>query len=250
MGIPAEASFVCLNVRDSAYLTHLYKRDTISIFHSYRDCDVQNCVLAAEALADRGYLVIRMGAKVHEAMKTTHPKVIDYAANGMRSDFMDIYLGANCEFCISNGTGFDSVPFIFRRPIVYVNTVPLGYLPTSRKPFLGIANHHFSVQRNRELTFREILAQGIGTCLDSSVFQNKGVALIENTPEEIRDVVIEMAERLEGTWQPHEDDEDLQRRFWEIFPCDAVDDNGVPLHGEIRSRYGAQFLRKNRWWLS
>jgi hypothetical protein len=77
----------------------------------------------------------------------------------------------------------------------------------------------------------------------------QGVDLIENTPEEIRDVVVEMADRLEGIFQPMEDDEVLQRKFWEIFPGDAVDRGGVPLHGEIRSRYGANFLRENRWWL-
>ena len=248
MGIPAEASFVCLIVRDSAYLTHIYKSEWSH--HNYRDNDVQNYVLAAATLADRGYFVIRMGVKVHEAMKTTHPKVIDYATNGMRSDFMDIYLGAKCEFCISTSTGYDFIPIIFRRPVVYVSMMPLGYLVTFRKQFLGIAKRHYSVQSNRELTLREIFTDGVGFCQDSQGYQTKGTTLIENTPEEIRDVVIEMAERLDGTWQPHEDDEDLQRRFWEIFPCDAVDANGVPIHGEIRSRYGAQFLRKNRWWLS
>lgn len=248
MGIPNEVPFVCLTVRDSAYLAQHYKGADVS-YHNYRDSDIQNYVLAAEALADRGYFVIRMGAKVLEAMKTTHPKVIDYAANGMRSDFMDIYLGAKCKFCISTSTGFDAVPLIFRRPIVYVNMVPLGWLFTFRKQFLAITKHHFLTQKNRELTLQEIFTHGVGFCMDSSDYLSKGVDLIENTPEEIRDVVIEMSERLEGIWQPHEDDEVLQRKFWEIFPVDAVDLNRVPLHGEIRSRYGADFLRENRWWL-
>ena len=246
MGIPNDAHFACLTVRDSAYLAQHYKGADVS-YHNYRDSDIKNYVLAAEALAARGYFVIRMGAKVLEAMKTAHPKIIDYAANGMRSDFMDIYLGAKCEFCISTSTGFDAVPLIFRRPIVYVNMVPPGWLFTFSKRFLAITKHHFSVQKNRELTLQEIFTQGVGFCMASSDYLSKGVDLIENTPEEIRDVVIEMAERLEGIWQPHEDDEVLQRKFWEIFPVDAVGRNGVPLHGEIRSRYGADFLRKNRW---
>jgi hypothetical protein len=59
---------------------------------------------------------------------------------------------------------------------------------------------------------------------------------------------MEMAERLNGTWQPHQDDEALPRRFWEIFPVDAEED-GRPLHGEICGRFGASFLRNNRDWL-
>ena len=41
--------------------------------------------------------------------------------------------------------------------------------------------------------------------------------LIENTPEEIRDVTIEMDERLNGTWKVSKEDEELQDRFWSLF---------------------------------
>lgn len=248
MGVPAGAKFVCLIIRDPAYLDFFYEKNDWR-YHSYRDSDIQNYILAAEALADRGYFVIRMGVKVRAAMKSAHPGIIDYAASGMRSDFMDIYLGANCDFCISTSTGFDAVPVIFRRPVVYVNMMPPGYLCTFYKRFLAITKHHFSTRINRELTLQEIFAQGVGFSLRTSDYASRGIELIENTPEEIRDVVIEMAERLNGTWRPHEDDETLQREFWKIFPTDAVNDRGVPIHGEIRIRYGAGFLRQNRRWL-
>jgi putative glycosyltransferase (TIGR04372 family) len=248
MGVPEGEPFVCLTVRDNAYLTQLYKGGNAS-YHNYRDSNIQNFILAAEELAGRGYFVIRMGAKVNEALKSTHPRIIDYATNGVRSDFMDIYLGANCEFCISTSTGFDAIPFIFRRPIVFVNSVPPGWFHTSRKQFIAITKHHFSVQENRELTLKEIFNSSVGFCGSSVDYAAKEVNLIENTPEEIRDVVLEMSDRLNRSWEPHEDDEELQRKFWEIFPGDAVGRGGVPLHGEIRSHYGANFLRENRWWL-
>lgn len=247
MGIAVGAKFVCLHVRDSAYLDAHQPGDWT--YHNYRNSDIQNYVLAAEELASRGYFVVRMGAEVREAIKTDHPRVIDYATNGMRSDFMDIYLGAKCAFCISTGTGFDAVPYIFRRPIAYVNLVPLGYLPTYGTKFLGITKHHFWETQNRELTLAEIFTHGVGFCMRSSNYESKGIILIENTPEEIRDVVIEMVERLNGTWQAHEDDDVLQHKFWEIFPSDAKTPDGKPLHGEIRAPFGAAFLRNNRDWL-
>ncbi|MBT7950893.1 MAG: TIGR04372 family glycosyltransferase, partial [Gammaproteobacteria bacterium] len=225
MGIPIGAPFVCLTVRDNAYLAaHLAHGNSDPFnYHNYRDSDVQNYVLAAEALADRGFFVIRMGAKVHAAINSTHPKVLDYATNDMRSDFMDIYLGAKCAFCISVGTGFDAVPLIFRRPIAYVNMVPAGYLFTFSDQFVGIFKHHLDADSKRELSLSEIFARGVGFCVHTSDYETKGVDLNENTPEEIRDVAIEMAERLADTWQAHPDDEALQQRFWEIFPTDAVD---------------------------
>jgi hypothetical protein len=66
-----------------------------------------------------------------------------------------------------------------------------------------------------------------------------GIELVENSPEEILDVVIEMDERLKGTWENSEEDEELQRRFWNIF---KVND----LSKVIRARIGTKFLRQNK----
>ena len=249
MGITEGALFVCLINRDGAYLeSHFAKKDWK--YHNFRDSTIQNYVLAAEKLAERGYFVIRMGAKVLAAMNSAHPKVIDYATNGMRNDFMDIYLGAKCAFCITGCTGFDAIPRIFRRPIVLVNMVPAGQFGSYRDQELGIIKHHLDTGSNRELLLSEILARGVGFRGVASSYETNGVDLIENTPEEIRDVAIEMDERLVGTWQAHFDDEALQQRFWEIFPTDAIDAHkGNPLHGEIRTRFGAAFLRNNPEWL-
>ena len=247
MGIPTGTPFVLLIARDHAYLDTHSRRDWS--YHNYRDTDIQNYVLAAEELADRGYFVIRMGAEVRDTIESDHPRVVDYATNGMRSDFMDIYLGAKCDFCMSSGTGLDLVSAIFRRPIAWVNHVPLGHLFTFGAQFISITKHHYSAEEDRDLTLREIFSHGAGFYLRTSEYESEGVKLIENTPEEIRDLVIEMAERLSGTWLPLEDDEALQRRFWKIFPTDAKTADGNPLHGEVRSHFGAAFLRNNGEWL-
>jgi hypothetical protein len=47
-----------------------------------------------------------------------------------------------------------------------------------------------------------------------------------------------MDERLNGTWQTTEEDETLQHRFWAPF-------RDSPLHGVIRARIGATFLRQH-----
>jgi putative glycosyltransferase (TIGR04372 family) len=250
IGIPQGRPFVCLNVRDNAWNASCAVADAASFETSYRDSDVQDYVPAAEALADRGYMVIRMGAAVREAMKTSHPGVIDYAADGMRSDFMDIYLGAKCEFCISTGSGFDSVPMIFRRPIAFVNFMPLGELVTCSARFLTITKHYLPAAGKNELSLVEIFARGAGFLYDDEDYPASGMRLVDNTPAEIRDLVNEMAERLAGTWKSHEDDEALQKRFWVIFLKYAPGiDHGRPWHGEIRARFGAAFLRGNQAWL-
>ena len=249
MGIPFGAPFVCLMARDSAYLDSHFEGSDFR-YHDFRDVDVQNYLLAAEELASRGYYVLRMGSKVNEPIIGRHHMVIDYATNGMRSDFMDIYLGGNCTFCISCGTGFDAVPILFRKPVAFVNHVPIGCLETFQKHTLAITKHHISAIDGQELSLREILNSGTGFASFSSDYESKNIQLNENTPEEIRDLVIEMDERLNGTWQSHEDDGSLQHKFWEIFPKDVINsDIGMPNHGRIKSRFGASFLRNNGWWL-
>ena len=252
MGIDFDTPFVCLFVRDSAYLdSHLPPPQSGGWgYHNFRDSDIKNYVPVTEELAHRGYFVIRMGAKVHAALPSKHPRVIDYASNGLRSEFLDIYLGANCAFCISTGAGWDAIPEMFRRPIVHVNFCPLWRIRTSRTVFLSITKKHVLRTTRAALTMREIFTYGVENAVAALDYTSRGVELVENTPEEIRDIVIEMAERLEGKWQPHENDEILQRRFWEIFQIDAVNSyDGLRLHGEIRGRFGAAFLRNNPGWL-
>jgi putative glycosyltransferase (TIGR04372 family) len=247
MGIPEGAPFVCLAVRDADYLEEYYKiTDT---YHSYRDGNIENYILAAKELVDLGYYVIRMGAKVKNSALLDHSMFIDYATNGMRSDFMDIYLSAKCKIFVTTGTGIDCLSLVFRRPIVEINTVPIGSLRTYRKDVIALTKKHVWISSGRELTMSEIFDNGIGLGLSTNYFESMGVKLIERTPEEIRDVVIEMADRLAGTWQAHPDDEGLQQSFWERFPSDQEAQNGKPLHGEIRSRYSTNFLRNNRTWL-
>jgi putative glycosyltransferase (TIGR04372 family) len=163
---------------------------------------------------------------------------------------MDIYLGAKCAFCISSGTGFDAIPLIFRRPVVFVNHVPIGNLLTSQKHTLGLTKRHFSTIKNRELTLKEIVQSDLYLAFKSSDYESSHVKLLDNTPEEIRDIVVEMDERLKGTWEQFEEDESLQQIFWDIFSTDLLDSCQYrAFHGSIRSRYGTNFLRNNSWWL-
>ena len=88
MGIPDGAKWVCLIVRDGAYLAHPY-----FLYHRHRDTKIGSYGQAALALAERGYYVIRMGAAVVERFHVKSERIIDYAINGMRSDF-SVLIGA------------------------------------------------------------------------------------------------------------------------------------------------------------
>ena len=238
MGISRGSPFICLHARDSEYLANA-RPDVDTRYHNYRDSTISKYVPAAEKLACRGYFVVRMGARVKDRLAGTTPRVIDYATNGHRTDFMDIFLGARCAFFISSGTGIDAIPVIFRRPTMFVNFVPLEYGRYWEPTHVFIPKKHWLGDEHRFLAFREILDLGIGRFLRTEQFERLGIELVENTPEEITAVAIEMDERLKGTWQTTEEDEELQRRFKALLKPSE-------LNQVFRSRIGAKFLRQNR----
>ena len=257
LGVPQDAKFVCLNVRDSAYLDR-YKKSTLRDwnYHSYRDADIDKYVLAAEELARRGYYILRMGVKVLKPLKSSNPKIIDYVNSAIRSSFMDIYLGAECNFCISTATGFDDIPSIFRKPIAYSSLTPFGLTINHDEKSLILTKHHISKKFKRRLTVSEIFLSNVALCEKTEEYEKNGIELEENSPEEIRDLVVEMDERLNGCWIEKKEDSLLQKKFWSIYEENVkrmkLSDPSIPnepLYGKIKSRFGAKFLRENKNWI-
>jgi len=254
-GIPKNAKIVCLIVRDAAYLDR-YSDNTLRNFnyHSYRNGDIDRYVLAAEELSKRGYYVFRMGVKVNKPLKTSDPKIIDYANLKMRSDFMDIYLGAKCTFCISTSCGFDEIPKVFRKPVAHIDA-PIGYMHTETAKDLLLTKHHFNKKNNKKLTVSEIFSSNIALSLDTKEYEKNNVLLEENSPEEIKDLAIEMDERLNGIWKETEQDLLLQKKFWSIFQKNfeklALNDPITNQIGYVKklAKYSTKFLRDNQNWI-
>jgi len=237
LGIPAGSPFVCFHSRDSAYLDKIFPNYNHRS-HDYRDSNIKNFTLAAEELVDQGYFAVRMGAIVKESLTITNPMIIDYATKG-RTEFLDIFLGAKCHFYIADSCGINAIPMIFRRPLATMNVIPLEHAPTWGPNDLFISKKLWLREEHRFLTFREILDLEGGRFLESEQYKQLGIEVVENTPEEITALAIEMDERLKGTWKTTEEDEELQRRFWSLFKPSEL--NGVFL-----SHIGTEFLRQNR----
>ena len=251
IGLPKNAKFVCLMVRDEGYLNRYSEQENSARwdYHNYRNGDINKYVMAAEELAARGYYVFRMGTNVKKLLKSSNNKIIDYANSATRSDFMDIYLGAKCSFCITSACGFDGIPVIFRRPIAYI-VVPIGLCFPISKNFLLLTKHHVNSLTQKELSISEIFSSNVGMAYSMKEFKDNNIELHENTSEEIRDLVIEMDDRIKEKW--HETDEDilLQKSFWLIFEkCVNNLDPHPEQYGKIKAKFSAQYLRENKHWV-
>jgi len=266
-GLKDGDKFVCFAIRDSAHnrLQKKTVRNNNWSYHDYRHWELDNFLLAAEELTKKGYYVFRMGRYVEKEFKTKNPKIIDYANSNLKSEFMDVFLGAKCSFCLSTGFGFDEVPNLFRKPIIYL-ILPFGHFRSFSDRFLILTKHHYLKKENRRLTLSEIFSHGLAFVYETKIFQQKGIELVDNSPEEIKDAVIEMHESLEENKKLSNEDENLQKNFKNLYTNNYLNTinniekiqseltekqhlNLKMAHGEIRSRFSTKFLKNNKDWL-
>jgi putative glycosyltransferase (TIGR04372 family) len=244
--------FVCLLVRDSSYMDNTYPNttppeETGAKYHpkygygwnhlNYRDSDISTYVPAAEWLAGQGVWVLRMGKVMARPIPSNHSRLIDYAFHPEKSDFLDIWLFAHCDLCVSTGTGIDTISDIYCRPILYLNYLPL-WMTTSFSNTTHLPKTLLWQASGIPLNCKEYFALNT----HSEYYDRIGIRIIDLTPEEILSAVQEQWQRLQGTWVDTEEDLQRYQRFWEIL-------DSLPQfpgwHGwiQFKARVGATWLR-------
>ena len=242
-----EKGFVCLNVRDSAYLARSkstgWSSDRDWSNHDYRDSDIKTYVAAAEALANMGYSVLRMGAIVKEPLLSSDPRVIDYATNGTRTEFLDIFLGAFCSFAISVGSGWDSVPTIFRRPLMFVNHLPVFAPSDETLQIYRFPKILSDVNNGKVLSLNELIDRSVINCLHTQGYSDAGVEIRDLSSEELVEAVTEMAQRVEGTFVETPEQKEMQAKLKHILSTHPKLQPS-PNYYPIRAQFASCFLSR------
>ncbi len=207
LGVPKNAWFVGLHVREPGYHKQYNNSN-----RDGRNADISTYILAIQSIVNRGGWVIRMG---DSTMKPLPPmnQVIDYAHSKAKSDWMDVFLWSQCRFFIGSASGPIYVPPTFGVPCVITNWTILGI-----RPFFGnsifIPKLLFSEREQRYLNFTEILSNSIGYVNEATKFlASMGIKVIDNTPEEIKELVMEMLDGLDGKFNCSAEDLNLQKKF-------------------------------------
>ena len=246
LGLESGQKFVCLLIRDSSYLAQSwnffgYSQGHDWSHHDYRNSDISTYVDAAEALADMGYMVFRMGAIVEKPLNSKHPRVIDYATNGMRTEFLDIYLGAHCTFCVSTGSGWDSIPQIFRRPSLYVNLLPVFSHECVVRDLLIYPKILQDRLTKNDLGLDEIMKRDIERKHETHYYDSAGVECREMNSRELVQAVTEMAARVEGNLAETPEQKQMQAKLRHIF---STHPKLQPTHNyyPIRAEFASCFL--------
>jgi len=253
-----DSKFVCLTIRDKNYLQKKFPNQNWD-YHSYRNMNLKNFIKAINYLNEQGIMVFKMGYFSDEKTKINNKLFFDYSNSEFKSEFLDIFLGANCYFCISTDTGFDQIPFIFRRPVAYI-TDPIGSLKTFNKRSMSIFSHYYFSPKNKKLSLREIFDKNISIFNKTSEIKNAEIDLLKPNEEEIESFVKDFKIYLENNFDfTNSDDKLINKMFFDIFKTEVSKNKFVELlkekrkiakyHNHYEGSVSPSFLRLNRYLL-
>jgi len=229
-GMPKDAWFAALHVREPGY--HAETGSTWDD-NQHRDGRIEDYLQTIKAITDRGGWVVRIG----DPSMTPLPdmaQVIDYAVSTDRAEELDIFFCAAAKFMVAVSSGGLAVANVFGTPIVGVNMFPPGDPPFSHRD-LYIPKLFRRRDTGKYLNAAEMVAPPRRLMQSPRYYEEHGLEVISNTPEEIREAVEEMMARLNGEFHMTDDDQENIRRF-----RDLNDYRGI----RIASAPTASFLRR------
>ena len=242
--------YICLTVRDEKYVENNWKNKKTMNYHKHRNMEIDDFIPTCKYLNEKGYYVIRMGSDVKKKMSYKNSKFIDYAASNMRTDFLDIYILSNCYFNISSVMGLDAVPFIFRKPILYLSSIPIGHFSTSSKKFINVTVNHYDRENKRFLSTSEIFNKNCAFVYSKNDFIKKNIDLIPLTKLEIKKYSIEMLQFVKNNFKISNKAKKINNFYWKNYIKVNQD---YPLfkflHGKIKCVYSTINLNRNKHFL-
>lgn len=198
MGWQKEQPIATLLVRDSAFLSRdkkvvKYNKGKDLTYHDYRDCDIDKFKSSVEWLLEKGFFVIRMGKIMKKPLGIKHNYFLDYPFCETQNDLFDIWLFANCKFCISTNSGPDLIPLYYNIPRLLINALPLKSVHRTGCDTIIPKKLTFA-DSGKELNLQQYLKADY---LKSEYYKEKSIIIHENNSSENLLYVKEFVNRIE-----------------------------------------------------
>ncbi len=200
-----------LGVPEGAWFIGLHVREGSDRMRDVRNADITTYRLAIEEIAKRGGWVLRMGDPKMRPLPPW-PNTIDYALSAKREDWMDVFLWAEGRFFIGTGSGPQMIPPTFGKPVAIANYGPIPTIVCGKDDIL-LPKQYWLEKDSRYLTLEERLSPDSGFRESIGAFAAMGIRVVDNTPEELRDLIVEMMDRSDGRYDATAQEHALQARF-------------------------------------
>ena len=182
LGIPPNAWFVCLHVRESGFRNDKGRRE-------YRNSNINSYIPAINHITSNGGWVVRMGDNSMSKLPKLK-NVIDYPHTSSKSELMDLVLIKLCYFFIGTQSGIYDVAVLFNKPILLLNMYSWTFGSPMHYKDRGIIKHVYSKIENRFLSINEIYNSDWSLQNINSI-ANQDYYFVDNTEQEILDAVRE-----------------------------------------------------------
>lgn len=184
MGLKDGDWFVCLHVREPGF-----HGDQKGMYQTTRNADIETYRRAVGEIVKAGGRVIRVGDPSMRSFSADG--LYDYATSDLKSDWMDVFLCAACRFFLGTASGLAHLPPVYGVPCALTNWSPAG-MRSSYGDDRFITKMIWSREEKRLLTFREMMNSPINHWQYSLFYDQRGLDVIDNDPEEITGLVQEM----------------------------------------------------------
>jgi putative glycosyltransferase (TIGR04372 family) len=205
--------YVCIFARDDSYLKNIVPHNNWD-YHNVRNSEIDKLIESAKYLIEKGYTVIRIGSIVKKPINFSHEKMIDYPYSEYKSDFLDIFLLANCEFVLSGGcSGLINTVSIFDKPTLTVNMI-IGF-PPFQKGCLYIPKKYKHIKTGAYLSIKDAIKIGPNKGFTDLI--SFGLEAEEASAKEILAVTKEMLARLEHRFEESTESKRLNQIYQNLW---------------------------------
>ena len=207
LGVPADAWFVGLHVREGGFHS-----DGSGTTIAHRSASIEDYFPAIAEITARGGWVMRLG---DSSMTPLPPmaKVVDYAHCGEKSPRIDVFLMATSRFVIGTTSGLTTATQAFGTPMLLTNCISNDcQFWTGETDF--IVKPLFDIRQRRWLTLGESYRQPLQSWLiNATILARRGYEVHNNDAEDIRAAVAYKLDCLGGSAQRLGEDHSLTRRY-------------------------------------
>jgi putative glycosyltransferase (TIGR04372 family) len=232
LGLDPNQPYVCIHARSPSGT----KDDDFE--HGGRNVDIFRFSRVIEYLSERNIKIFRMGDPSMPSVVGWNKDLYDYAHMKCRNPKLDLVLSGCCQFFVGTSSGAMYMASIFGRPVVGLGcALPFVFCPTGFGRDLGIPKLFRRKDTGQLSTFKEVFLNGLSECRTSTDIELRGYELVENTEEEMQEVVAEMFEKLNGVWCSTNFDLELQWKAQSYIGPGSLSYGG-------HSKCGSLFLRR------
>jgi len=216
-----QQKYICTYTRDQEYLGQLsnYGKSTT---HNYRNDDYLKLMPTVEFFNKKNLTTVRMGNIKEKIDKKyfSHNHIDFYDSTKDGSD--DVKLCSNCIFYIGDTSGLANISALFGVPVVRYNWVPIFNSLPYRTLMITML---FRDKSNQQLVpFRkiwEMKKKGMEIWHNALSLEEHGLEIVKNSPEDIKNISIEMFERINDNYN-FDEQHPFQKQFVKMMSdCDC-----------------------------